>query len=81
MAVTEFQPSLSDAEYSQRRRTPKREEFLNRMDQVVPWTDWTKLIEPHYYSNTRGRKAGTPGGAVGDDAADVPAAGVVPPVR
>ena len=57
VAVTEFQPSLSDAEYSQRRRTPKREEFLTRMDQVVPWTDWAKLIEPYYYSNTRGRKA------------------------
>jgi transposase, IS5 family len=55
--VTEFQPSLSDVEYSQRRRVPKREEFLNRMDQVVPWSDWITLIEPHYYSNTRGRRA------------------------
>lgn len=57
LVVTEFQPSLSDVEYAQRRRTPKREEFLNRMDQVVPWTDWIKLIEPHYYSNKRGRRA------------------------
>ena len=53
----EFQPSLSDVEYTGRRRTPKREEFLNRMDQVVPWSDWVGLIRPHYYSNTRGRKA------------------------
>ena len=27
------------------------------MDQVIPWAEWVTLIEPHYYSNTRGRKA------------------------
>lgn len=27
------------------------------MDQVIPWADWVGLIEPHYYNNTRGRKA------------------------
>ena len=57
VVMTEFQPSLSDVEYSQRRRTPKREEFLTRMDAVVPWTDWVTLIEPFYYSNKRGRRA------------------------
>ena len=57
VVMTEFQPSLSDVEYSGRRRTPKREVFLNRMDQVVPWADWIKLIEPFYYSNKRGRRA------------------------
>lgn len=55
--MNEFQPSLSDVEYTGRRRTPKREEFLNRMDQVVPWSDWVASIKPHYYTNTRGRKA------------------------
>jgi IS5 family transposase len=57
VVMTEFQSSLSDVEYSQRRRTPKREEFLTRMDAVVPWTDWVTLIEPFYYSNKRGRRA------------------------
>jgi len=56
VVVTEFQPSLSDVEYTQRRRTPKREAFLKQMDAVVPWADWIALIEPHYYSNKRGRK-------------------------
>ena len=55
--MIEFQPSLSDVEFTQRRRTPKREEFLTRMDAVVPWVDWVALIRPHYYSNTRGRRA------------------------
>ena len=57
LVVTEFQPSLSDVEYGQRRRVPKREEFLTRMDAVVPWADWIALIEPHYYNNKRGRRA------------------------
>ena len=26
------------------------------MDTTIPWTRWVGLIEPHYYSNTRGRK-------------------------
>ncbi len=57
LVVDESQPSLSEVEYGQRRRVPKREEFLNRMDAVVPWADWVKLIEPHYYRNKRGRRA------------------------
>lgn len=56
LVVDESQPSLSEVEYGQRRRVPKREEFLNRMDAVVPWADWVKLIEPHYYNKTRGRR-------------------------
>ena len=26
------------------------------MDQVVPWTEWVGLIEPHYYNKARGRR-------------------------
>ncbi len=55
--VDELQPSLSQVEYGQRRRVPKREAFLKQMDAVVPWVDWVALIEPHYYSNKRGRRA------------------------
>jgi len=44
LVVDESQPSLSEVEYAQRRRVPKREEFLNRMDAVVLWADWVKLI-------------------------------------
>ena len=56
LVVDELQPSLSEVEYGQRRRVPKREEFLRKMDAVVPWADWVKLIEPHYYNKTRGRR-------------------------
>ena len=50
------QPSFTDAEYSQRRRVTRREEFLTAMDQVIPWTEWIGLIEPHYYNKARGRR-------------------------
>jgi len=57
LVVDESQPSFSDVEYAQRRRVPKREEFLKQMDAVVPWAEWVKVIEPHYYTNKRGRRA------------------------
>lgn len=56
VVVDESQPSLSEVEYSQRRRVPKREAFLDQMDRVVPWTDWVELIRPFYYDKSRGRK-------------------------
>jgi IS5 family transposase len=54
--VDELQPSLSDVEYSRRRRVPKGEEFLTMMDQVIPWEEWVGLIRPHYYNKKLGRK-------------------------
>jgi IS5 family transposase len=50
------QPSFTDIEYGNRRRVSRRERFLATMDATIPWTRWVGLIEPHYYSNTRGRK-------------------------
>lgn len=50
------QPSFTDIEYGNRRRVSRREQFLVTMDATIPWTTWVGLIEPFYYSNTRGRK-------------------------
>jgi len=49
------QQSFSDMEYSLRKRTTKREEFLDIMDEIVPWDEWVDLIKPHYFSSKRGR--------------------------
>ena len=54
--MKEVQPSFTDAEYEMRRRVTRRETFLTMMDEVIPWTEWTGLIEPHYYPGERGRK-------------------------
>ena len=54
------QPSFTDVEYGNRRRTSKREQFLEQMNAAIPWRIWVGLIEPHYYADRpgkRGRKA------------------------
>lgn len=49
------QQSFSDIEYSMRKRTTKREAFLDMMDACIVWDEWCALIEPHYYKGNRGR--------------------------
>lgn len=49
------QQSFSDMEYSLRKRTTKREEFLDIMDEIIPWDEWVELIKPYYPSGKRGR--------------------------
>ena len=51
----EKQLNFTDMEYSNRRRVTKREAFLNKMDQVLPWKKWVELIRPYYPSGKRGR--------------------------
>lgn len=50
------QMTFTDIEYSARRRITKREEFLTMMDELCPWDDYVRLVEPHYYDGKRGRK-------------------------
>ena len=26
----------------------KKKEFLNRIERIVPWDEWLKIIDPHY---------------------------------
>ncbi|MDE7299265.1 MAG: IS5 family transposase [Lachnospiraceae bacterium] len=49
------QQTFSDMEYSNRRKKTKREEFLDAMDEMIPWDSWVKLIRPYYPSGKRGR--------------------------
>lgn len=49
------QQTLSDMEYSNRRKKTKREEFLDAMDEMTPWDYWVNLIRPYYPSGKRGR--------------------------
>jgi IS5 family transposase len=47
--------SLSDIEYSLRKRTTKREEFLRIMNEIIPWDEWIAYIVPYYPEGKRGR--------------------------
>ena len=49
------QQTFSDIEYANRRRKTKREQFLETMEQIIPWQDWVEIIRPFYPSGKRGR--------------------------
>ena len=49
------QQTFSDIEYSNRRKKTKREEFLDSMDEIIPWDHWIELISEYYPSGKRGR--------------------------
>ena len=49
------QQTISDVEYSARKRKTKREEFLKIMDEIIPWEEWVAYIAPYYPSGKRGR--------------------------
>ena len=51
------QLSFTEAEYPRRKRRTKKEDFLDSMDEIIPWKDWIALIEPCYYNNTKGRRS------------------------
>ena len=38
------QITLTDVEYGNRKKTTKREEFLNKMEEIIPWKAWVEMI-------------------------------------
>ena len=48
------QQSFSDMEYSNRRKKTKRDEFLEIMNEIIPWDEWVALIKPYYFDGRRG---------------------------
>lgn len=50
------QYSFTDVEYGNRRKITKREDFLNKMESVVPWSKWVEIIRPIYPDGKRGRR-------------------------
>ena len=50
------QISFSQAEYEKKKKRTRREVFLEKMEQVAPWSRLMEVIEPHYpKSGRRGR--------------------------
>ena len=50
------QLTFSDIEYSNRKKKTKREECLDAMEEIIPWSYWVEMIRPFYFVNKRGRK-------------------------
>ena len=42
------QETFTDIEYSLRKKKTKREEFLEIMDEIIPWDEWIGVIAPYY---------------------------------
>ena len=49
------QMRFSDYEYSLRKRKTKREEFLDIMNEIIPWEEWVEFVRPYYPNGKRGR--------------------------
>ena len=49
------QMTFSDMEYSGRKKVTQKEKFLRQMNQIIPWDEWVKKIQPHYPAGKRGR--------------------------
>jgi IS5 family transposase len=52
----EQQLSFTDGVLNELARTTKRAQFLEQMDQIVPWDRLCKLVEPHYPTGEGGRQ-------------------------
>ena len=50
------QPSFADLDYQHKRRRTRREEFLERMDSLIPWQELEERIGAHYFPGERGRR-------------------------
>ena len=50
-----YQTSFTHAEFAAKKKTTRREKFLSRMEEVIPWKELLAVIEPHYPKGERGR--------------------------
>ena len=56
--MQKHQISFSQAEYAKKKKTTRREVFLEKMEHVGPWSRLVEVIEPHYSksgAHVRGR--------------------------
>jgi IS5 family transposase len=49
------QTTFAHAEFAAKKKTTRREKFLARMEEVIPWAPLLAVIEPHYPKGQRGR--------------------------
>jgi transposase, IS5 family len=49
------QTTFAHAEFAAKKKTTRREKFLARMEEVIPWAKLLAVLEPHYPKGQRGR--------------------------
>ncbi len=50
------QTSFAQAEFAAKKKTTRREKFLARMEELIPWAKLLAVLEPHYPKGERGRR-------------------------
>lgn len=50
-----YQTSFAQSEFAAKKKITRREKFLARMEEVIPWGQLLGVIEPHYPKGERGR--------------------------
>ncbi len=50
-----YQPSFSQAEFADKKKITRREKFLARMEEIIPWLRLLAVLEPFYPKGERGR--------------------------
>ncbi len=56
MSGLTHQTTFAHAEFAAKQKTTRREKFLARMEEVLPWAQLLAVIEPHYPQGKRGRR-------------------------
>jgi IS5 family transposase len=49
------QTSFSQAEFADKKKMTRREKFLGRMEEIIPWAALLAVLEPYYPKGERGR--------------------------
>jgi IS5 family transposase len=52
----DHQLSFADSEFNNKRRQTRKEKFLGRMENLIPWQRLESVIEPHYPKAGNGRR-------------------------
>ncbi|EFH4100728.1 IS5 family transposase, partial [Escherichia coli] len=54
--IMSHQLTFADSEFSSKRRQTRKEIFLSRMEQILPWQNMVEVIEPFYPKAGNGRR-------------------------
>ena len=49
------QTSFSQAEFADKKKITRREKFLGRMEEIIPWAALLAVLKPFYPKGERGR--------------------------
>ncbi|PQJ96466.1 IS5 family transposase [Chromatium okenii] len=54
------QCSFAQSEFLAKKKTTRRERFLNDMEKIVPWSTLVKALTPYYYPDSQGKRGRPP---------------------